>query len=54
MLFICYPKCSTCKKAEDFMKKNKISYDYRDIKEKNPTEKEIKTPKSSVCLATKP
>lgn len=43
MLFICYPKCSTCKKAEDFLKKNKISYDYRDIKEKNPTEKEIKT-----------
>ena len=43
MLFICYPKCSTCKKAEDFLKKNKILYDYRDIKEKNPTEKEIKT-----------
>lgn len=43
MLFICYPKCSTCKKAEDFLKKNKISYDYRDIKEKNPTEKEIGT-----------
>ena len=43
MLFICYPKCSTCKKAEQFLQKNTIAYDYRDIKEKNPTEKEIKT-----------
>ena len=42
MLFICYPKCSTCKKAEQFLQKNTIAYDYRDIKEKNPTEKEIK------------
>ena len=43
MLFICYPKCSTCKKAEQFLQKNTIAYDYRDIKEKNPTVKEIKT-----------
>ncbi len=42
MLLICYPKCSTCKKAEDFLKKENISYTYRDIKTKNPSYEELK------------
>ena len=42
MLFICYPKCSTCRKAQKFLDDNKISYDLRDIKEDNPTEKELR------------
>lgn len=42
MLLICYPRCTTCKKAEDFLKENGIKYDYRDIKENNPKEDELK------------
>lgn len=39
--FICYPKCSTCKKAERFLIDNNIKYDLRDIKLDNPTKKEL-------------
>ena len=38
--FICYDRCSTCKKAEDFLKKNGISFQKRPIKEENPTAEE--------------
>lgn len=41
-LFIQYPKCSTCKKAKKWLKDNNISFEERDIVEKNPTEEEIK------------
>lgn len=41
-LFICYPKCSTCKKAEKWLDENNIEYDKRDIKENNPNENELK------------
>lgn len=41
MLFICYPKCTTCKKAEQWLKNNNISYEKRDIKEENPTFEEL-------------
>ncbi len=40
--FICYPKCSTCQKAKAWLDKNKIEYDFRDIKENNPTLDEVK------------
>lgn len=39
--FICYPKCSTCKKAEEFLKDNNISYELRDIKLDNPSMEEL-------------
>ena len=39
--FICYPKCSTCKKAEKFLKDNNIEYVLRDIKIDNPNKDEI-------------
>lgn len=39
--FICYSKCSTCKKAEKFLKDNNIKYDIRDIKTNNPSKEEI-------------
>lgn len=42
MLFICYPKCTTCKKAQKWLDDNGISYELRDIKEKNPTYEELK------------
>ena len=38
---ICYDRCSTCKKAEDFLKKKGISFQKRPIKEENPTAEEI-------------
>ena len=33
MLFICYPKCSTCKKAKKFLTDHQIEFDERHIVE---------------------
>ncbi len=41
-LFICYEKCSTCKKAEKWLTSQKIDFDKRPIKDQNPTVEEIK------------
>ena len=41
MLFICYPKCSTCKKAQKWLSDNGFDYEMRDIKENNPTHEEL-------------
>lgn len=41
MLFVCYPKCSTCKKAEAWLVEKGISFQKRDIKEDNPTWEEL-------------
>ncbi len=40
-LFICYPKCSTCKKVKFLLEENNISFVERDIKKQNPTKDEI-------------
>lgn len=40
--FICYPKCSTCKKAMNWLEKNNIAFELRNIKENNPSIDEIK------------
>ncbi len=42
MIYICYPKCSTCKKAQKWLDNNGIEYKTRDIKENNPTYAELK------------
>lgn len=42
MLFIEYPKCTTCKKAKKFLDDNNIQYTDRNIKESNPTFDELK------------
>lgn len=42
MLFVQYPKCSTCKKAEQWLKEHHIEYENRNIKEQNPTYDELK------------
>ncbi len=42
MLLVCYPRCSTCKKAQKWLDEHGVSYDYRDIKEDNPTESELR------------
>lgn len=43
MLFVEYPKCSTCQKAKKWLDENGFSYEDRHIKENNPTYEELKT-----------
>lgn len=42
MKFICYPKCSTCKKAQNWLDSKGAGYTLRDIKTDNPTYEELK------------
>ena len=42
MLFVCYPKCSTCKKAQKWLDESGAEYTLRDIKTDNPTAEELK------------
>ncbi len=41
MLFLCYPKCSTCQKAKKWLDEHGVTYDERHIKEDNPTAEEL-------------
>ena len=42
MLFICYPKCTTCQKAKKYLDNRGTSYIDRHIKEDNPSEAELR------------
>ena len=42
MLFIHYPKCTTCKRAKNWLDEHGIAYDERHIAEQNPTYDELK------------
>lgn len=42
MLFICYPKCSTCQKAKKWLDGHNIEYTERHIAEDNPSYEELK------------
>ena len=42
MLFVYYPKCSTCMKAKKWLDEKEIEYKARDIKTENPTAEELK------------
>ena len=42
MIFICYPKCSTCQKAKKWHDEHDIVYNERHIVEENPTYDELK------------
>ena len=42
MLFICYPKCTTCQRARAFLDEKGIAHEFRDIKQNNPTEEELR------------
>lgn len=42
MLFVHYPKCSTCKKAKAFLDDRGVEYKERHIVEENPTFEELK------------
>ena len=41
MLFVCYPKCTTCQKARKWLDEQRIAYGLRDIKTENPTYGEL-------------
>lgn len=42
MKFICYPKCTTCKKAQNWLDSKGADYTLRDIKTDNPSYEELK------------
>lgn len=42
VLFLEYPKCSTCQKAKKWLEANQISFKNRHIVEQNPTKEELK------------
>ena len=41
MLFIEYPKCTTCIKAKKYLDSNSVKYEDRHIKENNPSKEEL-------------
>ena len=42
MLFVQYPKCSTCQKAKKWLDAHGVSYVDRHIKEQNPSAEELR------------
>lgn len=40
-LFVCYPNCSTCRKAEAWLRERQIPFTVRHIVEERPTAEEI-------------
>ena len=42
MLFVEYPKCSTCQKAKKWLDEHQLEYEDRHIVENNPTYEELK------------
>ena len=43
MIFLCYPKCTTCQRAKKFLDDRGAVYTDRHIKEDNPTADELRT-----------
>ncbi len=39
--FFCYPKCTTCRRAQKWLEENKIDFAFRDIKLTPPTIEEL-------------
>ena len=42
MIFICYPKCSTCQNAKKWLDEQEIKYTERHIVDNNPSYEELK------------
>ena len=42
VLFIEYPKCTTCQKAKKWLEENGVAYEDRHIVENNPTAEELR------------
>lgn len=53
MLFVQYPKCSTCRKAKNWLDEHNIEYESRHIVEDNPTAEEIEAWYNKSCLPLK-
>ncbi|HJD03720.1 MAG TPA: arsenate reductase family protein [Candidatus Mediterraneibacter caccogallinarum] len=43
MLFVYYPKCSTCMRAKKWLDEKGLEYETRDIRTENPTAEELRT-----------
>ena len=41
MLFVCYPKCTTCQRARRLLDELGVDYALRDIREQRPTREEL-------------
>ena len=42
ILFVEYPKCSTCQRAKKWLEENQVAFTDRHIVEQNPTREELK------------
>ena len=42
MIFLCYPKCTTCQKAKKWLEANNVIFEERHIQDNNPTIEELK------------
>ncbi len=42
LTFICHPGCTTCKKAEKWLREKGIAFEKRDIRDPNPTPEELR------------
>ncbi len=43
LTFVCYSRCSTCRRAKDWLAERGHGYEERDIKEQNPSYEELKS-----------
>lgn len=41
LTFVCYPKCSTCRKAQKWLDEHNIEYTFRDIRVDKPSREEL-------------
>ena len=53
MLFVCYPKCTTCQKARKWLDAAGVAYAVRDIKTDRPSEEELRAWHAASGLALK-
>ena len=53
MLFVCYPKCTTCKKAREWLVSRGFDFEERDIKADRPTRAELVVWQSASGLETR-
>ena len=51
MLFICYPKCSTCQKAQKYLDAHGAAYTLRNIREERPSREELAAWQAQSALA---
>ena len=41
MTFVCYPRCTTCRKAQKWLDEHRVAYELRDIKTDRPSREEL-------------